>query len=192
MAYGEASKSGLKTGKFDTIFDQETTIFMDSAITLPAATEDKPELYRQLALSLTGLLGSERDVVANAANMAALVAMTLPGLNWVGWYFLRGAELVLGPFHGKPACVRIAVGQGVCGAAVAQRASIVVRDVHEFPGHIACDVASAAELVVPLLLGDRILGVLDLDSPLPGRFDQDDQAELERLAAIFVAACDWV
>jgi GAF domain-containing protein len=163
---------------------------MESAFA-PPQISDKPALYRELAAALTGLLGDEHDRIANAANTAALMAMSLPDVNWVGFYFLQGDVLVLGPFQGKPACVRIKAGQGVCGAAVARRASVLVRDVHEFPGHIACDAASASELVVPLFAGERILGVLDIDSPLPGRFDEHDQAGAERLAAIFAAASRW-
>lgn len=159
---------------------------MSEARTTDAA--GKTELYRELSLSLPALLGDETDAIANAANTAALLYMTLPDLNWAGFYFLRDArELVLGPFQGKPACVRIAVGRGVCGAAVERRQSVLVADVHAFPGHIACDAASRSELVVPLLAGGRVRGVLDLDSPLAGRFDHDDQSGIERLAAIYVA-----
>jgi GAF domain-containing protein len=152
----------------------------------------KPELYRELAQSLRGLLEGERDITANAANTAALLAMLLPDLNWAGFYFTRDAgELVLGPFQGKPACVRIPAGRGVCGAAAAAGRSVLVRDVHEFPGHIACDTASQSELVVPLIVGGRVMGVIDLDSPLVGRFDAEDQRGIEQVAAIFAAACDW-
>jgi GAF domain-containing protein len=149
----------------------------------------KAEFYAQLKAQLEALLAGESDPIANAANMAALLYLTLPELNWAGFYFLRGTTLVLGPFQGKPACVRIEAGRGVCGAAVAQRASIVVADVHAFPGHIACDGASRSELVVPLIdaRGD-IAGVLDLDSPVPGRFDQDDRAGCEALARVYLAA----
>jgi GAF domain-containing protein len=156
----------------------------------PAVGQDKPELYRQLVESLTGLLGAERDLIANAANMSALLFMTLPDVNWAGVYFMRGGELVLGPFQGKPACVRIALGAGVCGTAAARGTSVIVQDVHDFPRHIACDAASASELVVPLVVDGRIAGVLDLDSPVPGRFDADDQAGIEALAAIFINASD--
>ena len=149
----------------------------------------KPEFYRDLSRQLAALLEGEADAVANAANMSALLFHTMPDLNWAGFYFLRTPrELVVGPFQGQPACVRIAVGQGVCGTAVERRQSILVEDVDAFPGHIACDAASRSELVVPLVAGEGILGVLDLDSPLPGRFDADDRAGLEALAAIFVAA----
>ena len=160
--------------------------------TTVVAGTGKTELYRELSLALAGLLGDEQDAIANAANTAALVFTTLPDLNWAGFYFLRdGRELVLGPFQGKPACVRIALGRGVCGTAAERRQSVLVEDVHAFPGHIACDVASRSELVVPLLAGGRVLGVIDLDSPIAGRFDQEDQSGIERLAAILVAASAW-
>jgi GAF domain-containing protein len=152
--------------------------------------ENKEEMYRELAQQLQGLLDGEHDAIANAANTSALLFQTLPDLNWAGFYFLhKGGELVLGPFQGKPACVRIAKGRGVCGAAVERRRSVLVADVYAFPGHIACDVESRAELVVPLFRGDTIIGVIDLDSPHPGRFDTEDQAGVERVAAIYIAAC---
>ena len=157
---------------------------MFAAPALATAT-DKPAFYRDLAAALDGLLGDETDEVANAANAAALIFAELPDLNWAGFYFLRGDELVVGPFQGRPACVRIALGRGVCGTAAAERRTIVVADVDAFPGHIACDAASRSELVVPLVAGGLLLGVLDLDSPTPGRFDADDAAGLERLAAIY-------
>ncbi len=147
----------------------------------------KTELYGRLVSQLDGLLQDQRDLIANAANTASLIYQTLPGLNWAGFYFLRGDELLLGPFQGKPACARIAVGKGVCGKAAGQRKTIVVEDVHRFPGHVACDGASNSEIVVPLVSKEgRLIGVLDLDSPLPGRFDADDRAGLERLAEVFV------
>ena len=149
---------------------------------------DKTEAYRDLAQQLTALIGDERDAIANAANTSALLFDLLPGLNWAGFYLLKDGELVLGPFQGKPACIRIPLGRGVCGTAAATRESQVVADVHAFPGHIACDAASRSELVVPLLKGDTLLGVLDLDSPLPGRFDDADRAGIEAVAAIWVAA----
>jgi L-methionine (R)-S-oxide reductase len=142
--------------------------------------------YEELALQARGLLDGERDPVANAANLAALIWHSLPDLNWCGFYFLKDRELVLGPFQGKPACVRIALGKGVCGTAAAARATQVVADVHAFPGHIACDSASNSEIVVPLLRGGAVLGVLDLDSPKLARFDDADRAGLERLASIWV------
>src|SRR5712691_2088929 len=125
----------------------------------------KAQIYDQLASQLSTLLAGERDLVANAANFAALVFHALPDLNWAGFYFVKDGELVLGPFQGRPACVRIAVGKGVCGTAAARGVAIVVPDVYEFPGHIACDAASRSELVVPLLAAGRVVGVLDLDSP---------------------------
>ena len=130
----------------------------------------------------------ERDPIANAANTAALIFQMVPDLNWAGFYFLQSDdELVLGPFQGKPACIRIAVGRGVCGSAVENGHSILVEDVHAFPGHIICDAASRSELVVPLIDNGGVFGVLDLDSPLPGRFDSADQTGVEQLAAIYVA-----
>jgi L-methionine (R)-S-oxide reductase len=146
----------------------------------------KPDLYRELAGQLAALLAGEADRIANAANMAALIYHGLPDLNWAGFYFRRGAELVLGPFQGKPACVRIAIGRGVCGTAAARAATVVVPDVHDFPGHIACDPVSRSELVVPLIEAGEVSGVLDLDSPLPARFDEGDQKGCERLVALFV------
>lgn len=157
----------------------------------PVDTTDKAELYRQLQQQLAGLLHGETDWVANAANASALLWHTLPQLNWVGFYFLRGGELVVGPFQGKPACVRIALGRGVCGTAAASGATQVVPDVHAFPGHIACDAASRSEVVVPLVHAGRVVGVLDLDSPEPGRFDTADAAGLEQVAALFCAATAW-
>jgi L-methionine (R)-S-oxide reductase len=144
--------------------------------------------YASLAEELVGLLTGERDFIANAANTSALVFDALPDINWAGFYFLRNGELVVGPFQGKPACVRIPLGKGVCGTAAVSRKTIVVRDVHEFPGHIACDAASLSEIVVPLLRGDELLGVLDIDSPLVGRFDDADRRGIERLATLFVSS----
>jgi GAF domain-containing protein len=138
-----------------------------------------------------GVFAGERDPWANAANAAALVFQSLPELNWAGFYFLRGGELVVGPFQGHTACVRIALGSGVCGTAAARRETVIVPDVHAFAGHIACDSASNSELVVPMLLGDRLIGVLDLDSPRYGRFGAVEAALAEALAARLVAACDW-
>jgi L-methionine (R)-S-oxide reductase len=149
---------------------------------------DRAAGYAALAADLEALLHGERDLVANAANTASLLWHTLPDLNWVGFYLLKGGELVLGPFQGKPACVRIAMGKGVCGAAAARRASVLVTDVHAFRGHIACDVQSRSELVVPILKGPDLLGVLDLDSPQLARFDDEDRLGCERLVAVFAAA----
>lgn len=150
------------------------------------ADRAKPELYRDLALELEGLLDGERDATANAANAAAAIYHSLPALNWAGFYFLRGDELVLGPFQGRPACVRIPLGRGVCGTAAERRETILVPDVEAFPGHIACDTASRSELVIPLLRDGRLLGVLDLDSPDLARFDAEDQAGCEALAHVIV------
>ena len=146
----------------------------------------KADLYRDLGQELDALLSGEPDATANAANAAAAIYNSLPALNWAGFYFLRGGELVLGPFQGRPACVRIPIGQGVCGSAAHRRESVLVPDVEAFPGHIACDTASRSELVVPLLSDGRLLGVLDLDSPDLARFDAADQAGCEALAAIIV------
>ncbi|WP_457588040.1 GAF domain-containing protein [Ensifer canadensis] len=152
-------------------------------------TGDKTEFYRELAQQLEALLQGEPNMIANAANTSALMFQTMPGLNWAGFYLLdTDDELVLGPFQGKPACVRIPVGRGVCGTAVKEGQSILVEDVHAFPGHIACDAASRSELVVPVWRHGRVFGVIDLDSPEPARFDRDDQTGIEKLAAIFAAA----
>jgi GAF domain-containing protein len=154
--------------------------------TASALPVKKPALYRDLAAELDALLTGETDPTANAANAAAAIFHALPRINWAGFYFSRGDTLVLGPFQGRPACVRIAIGAGVCGTAARERRSIVVADVAAFPGHIACDTASRSELVVPLIDSSRLLGVLDLDSPDLGRFDDEDQAGCEALAAIVV------
>ena len=146
----------------------------------------KPDQYAQLLAQARGLLHGERDRIANAANLSALVYHALPDLNWAGFYFYDGTELVVGPFQGLPACVRIPLDKGVCGAAARSGQTQRVADVHAFPGHIACDAASRSELVVPLVDGDRLVGVFDLDSPEPDRFDADDQHGLEAIAAAFV------
>jgi L-methionine (R)-S-oxide reductase len=151
-----------------------------------AAPAVKSELYRDLAAQLKSLIEGEPDRIANAANMAALIYHGLPDLNWAGFYFTTGRELVLGPFQGQPACVRIPWGNGVCGAAAARATSVLVPDVHAFPGHIACDPVSRSELVVPLVEDGRITGVLDLDSPKLARFDAEDQAGCEALVAVFL------
>lgn len=148
--------------------------------------DDKTQLYAELASQAVGLFENEPDLIANAANLSALIASSLPDLNWAGFYFLKGGELVLGPFQGKPACVRIAVGKGVCGTAALKKSPVLVRDVDQFPGHIACDANSRSELVIPLLDGDRLVGVLDLDSPVLGRFDADDLSGCGKLAQILM------
>jgi GAF domain-containing protein len=146
----------------------------------------KAEQYAQLLEQAHGLLAGERDRIANAANLSALVYHALPALNWVGFYFFDGRELVVGPFQGLPACVRIPLDKGVCGAAARTRQTQRVADVHAFPGHIACDAASRSEVVVPLFRGDELVGVFDLDSPEPDRFDADDQRGLEAIAQAFM------
>lgn len=148
------------------------------------AAGDKPELYREILGALDALTAGEPDPVANMANAAALLWQYLPDLNWAGFYRLIEGELVLGPFQGKPACIRIALGSGVCGTAAATRETQLVRDVHAFPGHIACDAASASELVVPIVHDGALLGVLDLDSPRVARFDAADAAGCEAVAAL--------
>ena len=149
---------------------------------------DKPGTFAELQQQLAGVLEGERDGLANCANTAALIYHALPELNWAGFYFLRGGELLLGAFQGKVACVRIPIGSGVCGTAAARRETLIVPDVHAFPGHIACDADSRSEIVVPLLQGERLLGVLDLDSPVTNRFDAEDRAGLEALAAAWTRA----
>ena len=156
-----------------------------SALAHPSSAS-KAELYHGLEEQARALFQDETDLIANAANLSALIYDSLPDLNWAGFYFLKGGELVLGPFQGKPACVRIAPGKGVCGIAAASRQTLVVPDVHQFPGHIACDSASNSEIVVPIINQGRLLGVLDLDSPKFSRFDSDDAAGLERLVSVFV------
>lgn len=146
----------------------------------------KSEQYAQLVEQARALMHGESDRIANAANLSALVYHALPALNWVGFYFFDGRELVVGPFQGLPACVRIALGKGVCGTAAITRQTQVVPDVHAFPGHIACDSASRSEVVVPLYLGETLVGVFDIDSPVPDRFDETDRIGLEALAAAFL------
>jgi L-methionine (R)-S-oxide reductase len=149
----------------------------------------KAEHYADLAQQARGLLSGERDFTANAANFGALVFHSLPDLNWAGFYLYDGSELVVGPFQGKPACIRIALGRGVCGTAAQSRATQLVADVNAFEGHIACDAASQSEIVVPLIKPDGgLLGVWDVDSPLPNRFDEDDRAGMEMLCAVFLEA----
>ena len=153
------------------------------------ATAAKPHLYRELATALDSLTAGEPDAIANMANVSALLMQVLPDLNWAGFYRNVGGELVLGPFQGKPACIRIAIGRGVCGTAAQTRQTQLVRDVHEFAGHIACDAASNSEIVVPLVRKDgSLLGVWDVDSPKVARFDEDDRAGMEALCAVFMEA----
>jgi L-methionine (R)-S-oxide reductase len=154
----------------------------------PITADSKAALYAELAVQARALLEGERDRIANAANLSALAYQALPQLNWAGFYFYDGTELVLGPFQGKPACVRIPLNRGVCGAAASQRQTQLVPDVHAFPGHIACDAASRSEIVVPLVLDGRLIGVWDVDSPVPDRFDEDDRKGMEALCAVFLAS----
>jgi len=154
--------------------------------TAASLSGDKPQQYAQLVAQARALLHGEHDQIANAANLSALVFNALPGLNWAGFYFFDGTELVVGPFQGLPACVRIPLDKGVCGAAATSRQTQRIDDVHAFPGHIACDSASRSELVVPLLQGDTLIGVFDLDSPEPARFDVEDQEGLEAIARVWV------
>ena len=151
-------------------------------------TGSKPEQYAQLLEQARGLVHGEHDRIANAANLSALIYHALPHLNWAGFYLFDGTELVVGPFQGLPACVRIPLDKGVCGAAARERTTQRIDDVDAFPGHIACDSASRSELVVPLVKDGALVGVLDLDSPLLARFDADDQAGVEAIAAVFVDA----
>ena len=159
--------------------------------------KNKPADYASLARELESLLAGEHDLIANAANATALIFHALPDLNWCGVYLLRGQDLIVGPFQGRPACVHIPVGKGVCGKAAAERTTVVVPNVHEFPGHIACDAASNSEIVIPLMgrsartEGDYLLGVLDLDSPKLDRFDADDRRGLEALATVFMKSLNY-
>ncbi|HET6434514.1 MAG TPA: GAF domain-containing protein [Xanthomonadaceae bacterium] len=158
------------------------------SFTASVLSGSKPEQYAQLLAQARALLHGERDRIANAANLSALVYHALPQLNWVGFYLFDGTELVVGPFQGLPACVRIPLDKGVCGAAARTRTTQRIEDVNAFPGHIACDSASRSELVVPLYAGDTLIGVFDLDSPVPGRFDVEDQRGLEAIAAAWLEA----
>ena len=151
-------------------------------------TDTKADLYAGLAEQLRALLEGERDFIANAANLSSLLYHSLPDINWAGFYLLKDGELVLGPFQGKPACVRIEMGKGVCGTAAKHRQTVIVADVHEFPGHIACDSASNSEIVVPLVKEGMLIGVLDVDSPKPARFDDEDARGLNEMVEIFLAA----
>ena len=168
----------------------ETEIFKIMSILssqmLAKPNASKAELYAHIAQQLRGLLAGERDFIANAANLSSLLYHSLPEVNWVGLYLQKNGELVLGPFQGKPACIRIAMGKGVCGTAAQTRQTILVDNVHEFPGHIACDSESNSEIVVPLIIEDRLIGVFDLDSPSFGRFDEEDAAGLNEVVEIFL------
>lgn len=153
-------------------------------------TATKTEFYNSLNQQLDAILHGERDWICNLAQTSALLMQTMPDLNWAGFYLFKAGELVLGPFQGKVACVRIALGRGVCGTAASRLETVVVPNVHDFPGHIACDSASNSEIVLPLLRGGSLLGVLDLDSPKLNRFDAEDAAGLQRAVEILLAASD--
>ena len=157
-----------------------------------SVSASKTQQYRDLDSQLANLIDRERDFIANAANACSLIYHALPDINWVGFYLYKADELVLGPFQGKPACVRISIGKGVCGDAAKKRRTIIVENVHEFPGHIACDPLSRSEVVVPIIYETRLIGVLDIDSPVPGRFDREDKTGLENLIKTFVSLteCD--
>jgi len=159
-----------------------------SAISPTPDTADKKTLYAEIHRTLEALLTGESDPIANLANAAALLFWSLPAINWAGFYLLKEQQLVLGPFQGKIACVRIKLGQGVCGNAAERRQTLVVRNVHEFPGHIACDSASNSEIVVPIIKNDALIGVLDIDSPEFARFDDNDKTELQKFVQILIAA----
>ncbi|WP_107653230.1 GAF domain-containing protein [Nocardia suismassiliense] len=156
------------------------------SFTVADLTGDRTEQYRQLTAQAEALVAGEQDRIANAANLASLVFHALPELNWVGFYFYDGHELVVGPFQGKPACVRIPIGKGVCGTAAQSRETQLVPDVHAFPGHIACDAETRSEVVIPLVHNGELVGVFDLDSPKPERFDEIDQSGLEAIAQAFL------
>ena len=157
----------------------------------PDRTLSKPAMYRELSASLAALLDGETDAVANLANASTLLSGALDGINWCGFYLLRGDELVVGPFQGKPACVRIPMGRGVCGTAAARRETLVVPDVDAFPDHIACDAASRSEIVVPILQGSALRGVLDVDAPETGRFDDEDRTGLQDFVGVLAPRVNW-
>ncbi|HHV12772.1 MAG TPA: GAF domain-containing protein [Clostridiales bacterium] len=159
--------------------------------TLLIYPEEKTEFYQLLHSQLKSLLENETFLIPNLSNASALLAGALKDINWAGFYLIRNGELLLGPFQGKPACIHIPIGKGVCGTAVSEDKTQLVPDVHEFPGHIACDSASRSEIVVPIHAGSRIVGVLDIDSPSLGRFDHADQNGLEKFVELLAAGTDW-
>jgi L-methionine (R)-S-oxide reductase len=154
------------------------------------SVKSKKELYEYLSTQVENLLAEERDRIANCANFCSLLFYTLPDINWMGFYFLRDKQLLVGPFQGKPACVRIAMGQGVCGMVAAKRETLIVPNVHEFSGHIACDTASNSEMVLPVVEDQRLIAVLDIDSPVYNRFDTQDQKGMERLLTLLMSRTD--
>lgn len=151
----------------------------------------KDEYYENLLLNVKGLIDDEKDAIANMANVSALIFHTMQKINWVGFYLFKNDELVLGPFQGKPACIRIQIGKGVCGTAAQHKTAQVIKDVHQFKGHIACDSASNSEIVIPMLLKGQLVGVLDIDSPIIARFDDKDRQNLEELIEYFMNQCSW-
>jgi len=153
--------------------------------------QNKQEFYKQLNIYLTGLISEETDWLAGISNASALLYLLLPDINWAGFYLYKGGELILGPFQGKPACVRIALGKGVCGTAAKTRKIQVVEDVNEFPGHIACDAVSQSEIVLPIIKDDKLIGVLDIDSPAKARFDKQDSEGLSSFVNILNQYIDW-
>ena len=158
---------------------------------LTIANEKYDTQYETLYQALRGLIGDETDALANLANSAALLFHSMAKINWAGFYLYKEEQLILGPFQGKPACIRIAMGKGVCGTAAQTGESVVVQDVHRFPGHIACDEASASEIVVPIIKGDKLIGVLDVDSPVKARFTEEDRRGLRGYADILCARIRW-
>jgi len=155
------------------------------------AFDTKDKLYKYMSIKLTGLIGDEDDWLANLSNASALLDLLIDEINWVGFYLMKNGKLVLGPFQGKPACVNIEVGKGVCGTAVESKEVQLVKNVHDFPGHIACDSASNSEIVLPIIVDGSVVGVLDIDSPIINRFDEEDQAGLEKIVANLVKYVDW-
>ncbi|TAH72747.1 MAG: GAF domain-containing protein [Anaerolineaceae bacterium] len=153
--------------------------------------EDKQDSYKLIHAQLKSLLENETYVISNLGNASALLKLAIPDTNWVGFYLIQNNELLLGPFQGKPACIHIPIGKGVCGTAVSERKTQVVPDVHAFPGHIACDSESKSEIVIPIIVEDNIIGVLDIDSPVFNRFDEIDKEGLEEVVRILISGCDW-
>lgn len=153
--------------------------------------ETKDQLYKYMNIKLTGLIGSETDSLANLSNASALMWLLIKDINWAGFYLYKEDQLILGPFQGKPACVRIQMGKGVCGTAAETRQSQVIKNVHDFPGHIACDCASNSEIVIPIIFEDKLIGVLDIDSPVFERFDEEDQKGLEKFVQTLNKYMDW-
>jgi L-methionine (R)-S-oxide reductase len=152
---------------------------------------DKDVVYPEIIAQAKALIHEEKDSLANMANLSSLLYHLMKDVNWVGFYLYRDNQLILGPFQGKPACVRIPIGKGVCGTTAEKRETVIVQDVHQFPGHIACDAASQSEIVVPILIDNRLIGVLDIDSPVKNRFDETDQKYLEQIVELLIKECDW-